>query len=749
MIYWKGGPYNVKYCFHCMKEIGPDDSFCPHCRRETAFPAPEHHLLPGTVLLGKILIGTALGEGGFGITYIALDLENKRKIALKEYYPSGYVNRLNTSSQTVTCNHSEDRAEFFASGKKRFMSEARILSMFSREAGIVSVYDFFEANNTAYIAMEYLEGMDLKEYIKTHGTMSFENAVNMLLPLMYTLSGVHEKGLIHRDISPDNIRLVLGGVKLLDFGAARDISHESNKSLSVMLKPGYAPEEQYRTHGIQGPWTDIYALCATIYKCITGITPIECIERMIEDDLKKPSELGVVISERCEEALMKGLSVRAKDRYRTINDLLKDLLASGESDASIAEPRVLSKADTAPQSDKTTANEDDNRTVTISSAQNKAADDNRTITISSAAQIIGANDKAQSFGLSFTEGAEKIAGDEGLSPIIKETEEHIHCPGGRTKGKLPSKSAVIVSVISLILVSAVIIVYLTGGFNALFKKGPAEETVQIIEDPVPAVSVSAGSYHTAILLENGTVSAVGRNDYGQCDTDDWEDIFAVSTGDFHTVGLKGDGTVVAIGDNESGQCNTDDWKDIVAISTGAFHTVGLKRDGTVVAVGSNNDGQCNTDDWEYFSKISANNFQTVGVTSDNTVVAIGNNLLEQCNTDDWKDIVAVSAGRYHTVGLKKDGTVVAIGDNTSGQCSTAHWKDIIAVSAGDFHTVGLKKNGTVVAVGSNNDKQCDVYDWKGIVAVSSGGYNTVGIKKDGTVIAVGRNEYGQCDVDEE
>ena len=193
----------------------------------------------------------------------------------------------------------------------------------------------------------------------------------------------------------------------------------------------------------------------------------------------------------------------------------------------------------------------------------------------------------------------------------------------------------------------------------------------------PRETVSTGISHTVGLKADGTVVAVGENDYGQCDVDGWTDIVAVSAGDFHTVGLKADGTVVAVGNNDHGQCDVDGWTDIVAVSAGDFHTVGLKADGTVVAVGNNDHGQC--------------------------------------DVDGWTDIVAVSAGDDHTVGLKADGTVVAVGSNFSGLYGVDGWTDIIAVSAGSFHTVGLKADGTVVAVGSNGDGRCDVDGWTDIL----------------------------------
>ena len=314
-----------KYCNHCMSAIENDKNVCANCGRNILENVPAHHLLPGTVLNNKYYVGKALGEGGFGITYIGRDINLDIKVAIKEYYPNGYVNRNNTISPQVSNSVTEGRKEFFTKGRERFLNEARVLARFSGESGVVDVRDFFEENDTAYIVMEYLDGMDLKNYLKRNGKLTVEQTINLLMPVMNSLKKIHSQNLIHRDISPDNIMIVGNDVKLLDFGSVRSVAAFENKSLSVMLKPGYAPEEQYRTKGQQGPWTDIYALCATIYKCITGITPDEASQRVFEDEVKMPSALGVKISPEMEKAIMKGMSVYHKDRYQSIDDLLNDL----------------------------------------------------------------------------------------------------------------------------------------------------------------------------------------------------------------------------------------------------------------------------------------------------------------------------------------------------------------------------------------------------------------------------------------
>lgn len=312
----------MKYCSKCMNPIEETDVECPFCGSVINAEIPSHHLAPGTILNNKFMVGAALGEGGFGITYIGRDTKLDMKVAIKEYYPSGYVNRSNTISPAVNSSTSGERKDFFDTGRERFLREAQILAKFSGSTGIVDVRDFFEENNTAYIVMEYLDGQTLKEYLKNKGTLTPEQTIRLLMPVMESLKKVHTQGLIHRDISPDNIMLVDGRVKLLDFGAARNVSATANKSLSVMLKPGYAPEEQYRSKGDQGPWTDVYALCATMYKCITGITPDDSTQRVFSDELKTPSALGISIDPVIEKALLKGLNVMQKDRYQNIDELI-------------------------------------------------------------------------------------------------------------------------------------------------------------------------------------------------------------------------------------------------------------------------------------------------------------------------------------------------------------------------------------------------------------------------------------------
>lgn len=311
----------MKYCCYCMMEIDENNIQCPFCGKIQHIELPEHHLIVNQVLNGRYVVGAVIGEGGFGITYIGHDQKLDMRVAIKEFYPKGYVNRL-SDHVTIMSSTCVDQKAFFEKGKERFLNEARLLAKFSGEPGIVDVRDFFEENNTAYIVMEYLDGETLKEYLKKKGTLLPEHTIHLLMPVMLSLKKIHREGLIHRDISPDNIMLAGEQVKLLDFGAARNVANLSGKSLSVILKPGYAPVEQYSSKSEQGAFTDVYALCATMYKCITGFTPDDAAQRVYSDELKPPSALGISIDKTIENALMKGLSVLQNDRYQSIEDLL-------------------------------------------------------------------------------------------------------------------------------------------------------------------------------------------------------------------------------------------------------------------------------------------------------------------------------------------------------------------------------------------------------------------------------------------
>ena len=311
-----------------------------------------HCLRKGTRLIGRYTIEGVLGQGGFGITYLGMDELHKKKVAIKEFFPQGIVTRNIEYEDTVTVTLVGEK-DNYEKGKERFLKEAQTMAMFSKDKGIVKALDFFEINNTAYIVMEYLEGVTLKQYLRENKRIDAEDLVELLVPLIEALDEIHSQGLIHRDISPDNIMVLPDGrIKLMDFGAARDYTEFGEKSLSIVLKPGYAPPEQYQTHGVQGPWTDIYALCATMYKCITGENPPDAIDRLVDDHLKKISAFGITVSPQIEEAIIKGMSVAAKDRYQNVGDFCEDLYGGYEenSEPEAEESQSQVEPETAEQS---------------------------------------------------------------------------------------------------------------------------------------------------------------------------------------------------------------------------------------------------------------------------------------------------------------------------------------------------------------------------------------------------------------
>ncbi|MBR2751447.1 MAG: serine/threonine protein kinase [Clostridiales bacterium] len=298
-------------CFNAHNGQGP----CPHCGFDLATVKHPFVALPiGTILNGRYLTGRVLGVGGFGVTYLAFDMTLEICVAIKEFLPSGIALR-DSDRYTMTVTAPEEQPKF-DSGASKFLEEARLLAKLRDVPNIVTVQDYFRENNTAYFVMEYVEGVDLMRYTQMRGgKLSYEETLQLTLPIIDSLAHVHAHNLLHRDISPDNIVVTKNGsTRLLDFGAAR-LAIDTEKSKSIILKHGFAPEEQYRKHGNQGPWSDEYALAATMYLIMTGVMPPDSIERVHDDSLVPPIQLGVQIPQHANDALMKALAVSASERF--------------------------------------------------------------------------------------------------------------------------------------------------------------------------------------------------------------------------------------------------------------------------------------------------------------------------------------------------------------------------------------------------------------------------------------------------
>ncbi|MCM1087137.1 MAG: BspA family leucine-rich repeat surface protein [Muribaculaceae bacterium] len=271
-----------------------------------------------TILAGKYVIKNVLGQGGFGITYLAESYKTGLKAAVKEFFPETMAMRSTASIEVRT--YTDERRDNFRFGMESFLEEAKVLAQFQGNPHIVGVQEYFEENGTAYFVMDYIEGIDFKTYIKQNGgKLSWEEVWKIMSPVMDALDAVHKKGLVHRDVTPDNIFISNDGmVKLIDFGAARYSLGDRSKSLDVILKPGYAPKEQYTRRGKQGAFTDVYSAAACFYSALCGYIPPESLDRMEEDDLVPLSNRGVNLPDRADEAIIKALEVRAEDRYQTM-----------------------------------------------------------------------------------------------------------------------------------------------------------------------------------------------------------------------------------------------------------------------------------------------------------------------------------------------------------------------------------------------------------------------------------------------
>ena len=324
-------------CYSCMQELDRPGGRCPRCGNDNTTLArsqPSHALPCGYLLHGRYVIGKTLGQGGFGMTYIGWDLALETRVCIKEYFPAGAAMRSSTMSTTVTWSGGNN-AEELKGGRESFIKEARKAVKLRKLNAVVQVWDVFYENETAYLVMDYVEGVTLKHHLmETRKALSEEECVRLLLPVMKDLEAVHARGIIHRDISPDNLMLQTDGtLVLLDIGAAKDLSRGNGQSSMLVAKKGFSPLEQYATGGSIGPWTDVYAMCATIVYCVTGGLIPTPMDRMSGEEL----DLGG-FSPAFTEVLNRGLAIRPKERIQTMSELANSLIVATKS---IATPEPI------------------------------------------------------------------------------------------------------------------------------------------------------------------------------------------------------------------------------------------------------------------------------------------------------------------------------------------------------------------------------------------------------------------------
>ena len=327
-----------RLCLGCMKEKPIATEVCPRCGfsliqyRQTA----SRQALPAeTILHGRYLLGRVLGQGGYGITYLAMDLKHEERVAVKEYFPTYFAGRRGTSNLSAGTSYLDVQVtgnlENFRKGLEDMEQEAELLRQ-NYAAGIVHIRMAFRENETFYIVMEYNRGMTLVQYRKLYPQRITEEHICFLLrPVIKAMIKLHRRNIIHRDISPQNIMVDRdGNAVLVDFGAAKTIDPNAPRDMVVVLKHRYAPPEQYSGTGNVGPWTDVYGMCATIYSLLTGSPPRESIERRLltqADDFAQLVEplRRAGLSQHLIHVLITGLMLDIRGRFASAKELYNAL----------------------------------------------------------------------------------------------------------------------------------------------------------------------------------------------------------------------------------------------------------------------------------------------------------------------------------------------------------------------------------------------------------------------------------------
>ncbi len=780
------------YCYHCMAQIkDPSQLYCPRCGKQyNVHFSQVYELPPGTYLNdGRYLVGKSIGTGGFGITYIGRDMKLDKRVVIKETFYSGLFHR------DCTDPGAENPLEVIYDPEEvsieeivyKTQKECLSLSKGEKYSNIVKVYDYLFENHTAYIITEYINGKTLHDRICAIGRFSWYDLYPKMRPLMQCLATLHREGLLHRDIKPQNIMIrrvheYNEEFVLIDFGLARTTQ---NVIVDAAFTPGFSPPEQKTGQELDGTYTDVYSLGATIYNALTGEIPPEAASKDVYQNfpllstLRSSSTVPPKVVSALEYALDPDYKTRCKTidgfMYRLENDstAMPVITYSSNYDGTdqggvqvqrplgaIAEQNALStqrgdmyanlpstqfavsplRNDTIPQNPGAISSggypNSYNQNYAKNAYKQNSPNNHRVRDHSGVyinpANLPSANKEEEIFPLPITTKSQSIAIN------------FLYILGVRMNGEISTSGGVRVYPFAQISKEK-----LDYGKQIDEIKKDLKNDTNVLRQWDNIISISMGNHHELSrhivgLGSDGTVYAVGSNDFGECNFGNWHDVVSIGTGEHFTVGLRANGTVLAVGNNVFGQCNVNSWTDIAAISVGSGHTVGLFSDGTAVATGDNSFGQCSVGTWSNVIAITANRKNTVGLRADGTVVAAGDNSYGQCDVSDWSDISAVSASSVHTVGLHSDGRVQAVGNNSDGQCNVNYWKNISAISISTDHTVGLRTDGTVVATGNNDYGQCDVAEWDNIMEVYTYYRCTVGLKWNGTVVATGYNDFGQC-----
>ena len=333
----------MEYCPHCMRPT--EGAFCAHCGKEVAWQNGPDLLPVGMILRGArpYQIGAVIGRGGFGVTYVAMDLSNGRRVAVKEYFPSQSARRTEDGLLVPITGCQES----YENGRRSFLKEAQMLASLQGMPSVVQGLEYMETGGTAYLVMEYLDGTPLYRIVGNRGKIPASELMPSLKPLMEDIGKLHARGVVHRDISPDNIMWMKdGSLKLLDFGSAR--STLENRTMTMAIKKGFAPLEQYQTRR-QGPCTDVYALAATVYYCLTGQLPPDAPTRLLtQEQMKSPNSLGAGLTPDQEKALMWGMELKMDNRPANMEAFSRALFQKQPSSVSALAVREQSVVVTVP-----------------------------------------------------------------------------------------------------------------------------------------------------------------------------------------------------------------------------------------------------------------------------------------------------------------------------------------------------------------------------------------------------------------
>ena len=729
-----------------MREHTKTENACPYCGFDLRnYERNSRWLPPGYVLNGKYMIGKVLGEGGFGVTYVGWDQILEVRVAVKEYFPIGMASRTVMEhghySLSVLMGENEDG---YRHGLERFMEEARSLSRFDHLKGIVSVKDFFFENRTAYMVMEFVEGETLKQFLNVRGgRLETETALELMRPVLQALEVVHRAGIIHRDISPDNIMITPSGdAKLIDFGAARMTGNNRSRTFTIVLKQGYAPPEQYQSAGRQGPWTDIYAVSAVLYRMISGETPPSAVERLTKDNLQTLSQLGCSVPDALNNVIKKGLAIQLRQRYQNVEEMYEDLYRKSRS-----------------------------RGFTF---YGKLAGVLAVLLLTVSAVFFVFRKPAETTVPDIAE-ADITARAEpdieaGAEPEAEKSEETKAEPEPEPADLLPLITAAAAEGETF---SASGYHFVTVEDGKVTGRGTNDYGMLDFGSSVweGAVSISSGQTHTVGVKADHTVVAVGDQSGGKCGVETWKDVVQASAGENHTLGCREDGTVLGAGNNDYGQLEVSDWTDMEYVAAGANHSLGLS-DGRVTAVGDNSCGQCQVNTWSGIAVIDACKDVSAGLTEEGNVVLAGNIVENMKKALEWTQIIDISLSDGYIAGLRRDGEILLAGTyedqmkgwnhisaietsedslivKTEGQIifqgihhpgtSPGQMKNLKKAASGDNFLIGLKEDGTVLLYSTAPDTQGmdKVRSWAGLKDISASGTTAAGLLEDGTVAVAG------------